>query len=236
MTFREYFERISIINLAERTDRRREMLWELERAGLSPEVGRIEFFTAIKVPDAAGFENAGYHGCFLSHLAVLKQARDMKVPKVLVFEDDAAISSRFKQDEDSIVEQLRAIEWGIVYFGHGLEGSADRPAVLRPFPDGAPLAHFYAVNGRVLDRLIGFMEKMRQRPAGHPEGGPMSPDGAMHVFLLQNPDVPSHVASPSLGGQRSSRSDLLPKWFDQVPGLRQTASTFRKVKRWLRQT
>ena len=75
---------------------------------------------------------------------------------------------------------------------------------------------------------------MLERPAGHPDGGPMSPDGAFNIYLLQNPNVPCYVASPSLASQRSSRSDLTPKWFDNVPGFRQAASTARKVKRWLK--
>jgi glycosyl transferase family 25 len=233
MKFRDYFERALIINLPERTDRRSEMEWELARAGLSPEPGHIEFFKAIRVDDAAGFDNPGYHGCFRSHLEVLKLAAAGGLANVLVFEDDASISDRFKQDEEALLAELKMKDWDIVFFGHGLEDVDDRPAQLKLSPEGAPLMHFYAVNGKCILRLIAFLETMLTRPAGHPDGGPMSPDGAFHVFLVQNPDVVCYVTSPSLATQRSSRSDLMPKWFDKVPGLRQTASTVRKVKRWL---
>ena len=236
MKFRDFFDRVSIINLVERTDRRAEMSLELERAGLQPEPGRIEFFPAVKVTEAAGFINAGYHGCFRSHLGVLKRARAQKAANVLVFEDDAAISPRFKQDEESLVEVLSTAEWGIVYFGHALEGFADRPTQLKRYNEPVMLAHFYAVNGNYLDRLIALMEKMLQRPEGHPDGGPMSPDGALHFFLMKNPDVPCHVTTPNLGTPRSSRSDLLPKWFDGVPVLRRAAASLRKVKRWVKGT
>lgn len=233
MRFREFFEWVSIINLPERTDRRSEMEWELERAGLTPEPGRIEFFSAIKVADAACFPNAGYHGCFRSHLEVLKQAAAARRGNVLVFEDDASITDRFKKDEESLIDQLGVLDWGLVYFGHGLEDVDDRPGKLNLYPNGgAPLSHFYAVNGHVLEPLIAFLEKLLQRPAGHPEGGPMSPDGALSVFLLQNPDVPCYCCSPSMASQRSLRSYLLPKWFDKLPGLRQSAGTYRKVKSW----
>jgi glycosyl transferase family 25 len=234
MKVRDYFERILVINLAERTDRRAEMEWELERAGLSPEPGHIEFFQAVKVNEASGFDNPGYHGCFRSHLEILKLAAAAGLSNVLVFEDDAALSDRFKFDEESLIDHLKTNEWGIVFFGHGLEDIDDRPTRLQLSPNGAPLMHFYAVNGKCFGRLIEFLEKMLARPAGHPDGGPMSPDGAFHVFLVQNPDVVCYVTSPSLATQRSSRSDLMPKWFDKVPGLRQTASTVRKVKRWLK--
>jgi hypothetical protein len=236
MKSRDYFDRISIINLPERSDRRAEMLKELDSAGLSLQPGRIEFFPAVKVSDAAEFDNAGYHGCFRSHLGVFRQARTAGASKLLVFEDDAAIARRFQQDEEALIDQLCSMEWGIVYFGHALEATADRPTQLKPYRDGVRLSHFYAVNGKYLDRLIDFFEKILTRPAGHPDGGPMSPDGALHFFLMKNPDIPCHVASPNLGTQRSSRSDVSPKWFDHVPVLNRTIAALRKVKRWLKKT
>lgn len=234
MKFREFFDRTFIINLPERTDRRQEMLGELERAGLSPETGRIEFFPAVRVTEAAGFESAGCYGCFLSHLAVFKQARQAGAAQVLVFEDDAVIVPRFQQDEEALVEQMRSMPWGIAYFGHALEDPADRPAHLKPFNESVRLAHFYSVNGKYLDRLIAFFESILTRPPGHPDGGPMPADGALHFFLMKNSDVPSHVATPNLGTQRFSRSDISPKWFDHVPVLNKAIARLRRVKRWLK--
>lgn len=234
MRFREYFDRTYIINLPQRTDRRAEMLSELKRAGLEPEPGRIEFFPAVKPADAAGFANAGYHGCFRSHLEVLKSARAAGAKNVLVFEDDAALSPRFRQDEEALVEQLRRQAWGFVYFGHNCGTPADRPTELVPVSGLVGLTHFLAVNGWLFDRLIDFMEQVLRRPPGHPDGGPMSPDGAFHFFMARNPDVPFFLTSPNLGWQRSSRSDLAPRWFDRVPVLRQAAGAARKARRWLK--
>jgi glycosyl transferase, family 25 len=231
MRFRDFFDQIRIINLAERTDRRAEMLIELEAAGLHPKTGRVEFQPACKFSDAAGFPNAGYHGCFRSHLGVLTRARDSGASSVLVIEDDLAIAPRFCTDEAALVEQLQSMPWGVVYFGHMLEAPADRPTRLRPHVGGARLLHFYAVNGTYLDRLVEFFEGIRTRPPGHPDGGPMSPDGALDVFLTRNPDVPCHVASPNLGTQRSSRSDLSPRWFDHVHALRGVVARLRRIKR-----
>jgi glycosyl transferase family 25 len=236
MKFREFFDRTFIINLPERADRRAEMLQELERAGLQPEPGRIEFFPAVKVSDAAGFDNAGYHGCFRSHLEVLKKARAAGARRLLVLEDDAAISPRIRQDEDGLIEQLQARPWGIVWLGHQLEGPVDRPTQLRPYPGDVLLSHFYAVNGECLDRLIDFFESVLRRPPGDPDGGPMSPDGALNFFLGRNPDVHGWVTTPNFGWQRSSRSDIMPCWFDGVPGLRQSAAMLRHLKRWLKKT
>jgi len=232
MTFREYFDRIYVINLVERTDRLAEMLRELKRAGLEPETGRIEFFPAVKTTEAAGFTNSGYHGCFRSHLELYRRARAVGAKHLLVFEDDAELSPRFRDDEVFVVDQLQRLDWGMVLIGHeDLEPPADRPTQVIPFPGEVGQSHFYAVHHRILDRLIDFFEACLTRPPGHPDGGPMSPDGALNFFLNHNPDIPSFITSPNFGKQRSSRSDLMPRWFDKMPILRQAASALRSLKR-----
>ncbi len=250
MKCRDYFDRIYIINLPERTDRRAEMLQELKRAGLELEPGRIEFFAACKPAEAAGFSSRGVHGCFRSHLEILHQCRKGGARNVLILEDDATLEPRFREDEEVVVEQMQAAGWGFAYLGHVLgepatgglrpETGGLRPplagqTVLRPFTGPIPLTHAYAVNGSIFDRLINFLETIRKRPPGHPEGGPMPMDGALNTFREQNPDVLTLVTSPSLSFQRSSRSDLTPRWFDRVPVLRQVVDLLRSIKsQWKR--
>jgi hypothetical protein len=96
-----------------------------------------------------------------------------------------------------------------------------------------PLAttHFYALNGRILRPLHDHLEACLQRPTGHPLGSPMHVDGAYSLFRMQHPDVVTLMATPSLGGQRSSRSDIFPnKWYDRLPLTRQLAGLARGVK------
>jgi hypothetical protein len=48
---------------------------------------------------------------------------------------------------------------------------------------------------------------------------------------MQHPDVVTLMATPSLGGQRSSRSDIFPnKWYDRLPLTRQIAGLARGIK------
>ena len=67
------FNRVVIINLPERKDRRRDMERQLQLAGISKE-RVVEFFPGIR-PDVLGdWPSLGVQGNFLSHYTVLRQA------------------------------------------------------------------------------------------------------------------------------------------------------------------
>ena len=233
----DYFQRVYAINLPERKDRRQFILKELEEAGMPLMPHKVEIFPAIRPDEAGGFPSIGARGCVSSHVAILKQAKQDGLSNILIVEDDLEISPKFRTDQAVMVEQLCQQDWDFVYFGHVEEVEQKSPVALVPFSEGMRTTHFYAVNGRIFDRLLRFMEELQQRPPGHPDGGPMQIDGAYSTFRTQNPDVITLIASPNLGWQRSSRSDISPKWWDTVPGLRQLVGAARiskiRLKRWL---
>ena len=233
----DYFQRVYALNLPERKDRRQLIVKELEEAGMPLTPHKVEIFLAIRPDEAGGFPSIGARGCVCSHVAILKQAKQEGLSNILIVEDDLEISAKFRTDQAVIAEQLRQQDWDIVYFGHVEEVEQKSPFAVVPFSKGLMTTHFYGVNGRIFDRLVRFMEELQQRPPGHPDGGPMQIDGAYSTFRAQNPDVITLIASPNLGWQRSSRSDITPNWFDRIPGLRELAGAARtskiKLKRWL---
>ncbi|MEW6039011.1 MAG: glycosyltransferase family 25 protein [Pseudomonadota bacterium] len=237
MRLMDCFDRCYIINLPERKDRRREMEKALERAGISPEPGRVEFFPAIRPESAGPFPSVGAHGCFLSHLSILREARALGLRNVLILEDDLTIDAHFPAVEEKLLGKLSETPWDFAFFGHVLElpeAGLDN-AHLAPYAGPIVTAHFYAVNGPVIERLLAFLDALLQRPPGHPDGGPMHVDGAYSTFRQQNPDVVTLVAVPSLGWQRSSRSDIYPnRWYDRWPVVRNLAALARRGKVWLR--
>lgn len=226
----DFFERVHVINLPERTDRRQQIERELAQAGMPLKPQQVELFAAIRPDHAADFPSIGARGCFMSHLAVLRQARHDRLANVLILEDDLAIAPQFRTQQGQLIQQLQATPWAFVYFGHGKKFPAASTASLQPFSGLLTLAHFYGVNSPIFDLLINFLEAILRRPAGHPEGGPMHVDGAFSTFRLRYPNVPTLIANPSLGWQRSSRSDISPKWFDRLPGLRQVGQITRSGK------
>jgi glycosyl transferase family 25 len=234
MGLTDFFARAYVINLPERTDRRRETERMLRRARLDGKPGWVHFFPALR-PDLAGpFDGVGSRGCFLSHLAVLRLAQADNLANVLVMEDDLEIDRAFTENADPLLNALGAQKWSMLFLGHRLQLAEQTDGL--PFcitHEGIQCAHFYAVNRPALPHLIAFLETVLSRPPGHPDGGPMHYDGALTTFRQQNPGELTIVANPSLGWQRSTRSDIAGRWFDRTPALRSVIEFARFVRRRL---
>ena len=152
MKLTDFFERTYAINLPYRKDRRRMIVRELEKAGMPLEANKVEIFSAIRPEDAGDFPSIGARGCFLSHLAILKQAQADRLANVLIVEDDLVISPQFKTDKAVLIDQLCQKNWDFVYFGHLEKTLEASPVTLQPFFEAMMTTHFYSVNGKILDR------------------------------------------------------------------------------------
>ncbi|MEL7071191.1 MAG: LPS biosynthesis glycosyltransferase [Cyanobacteria bacterium J06581_3] len=223
MTLTDFFDRIYILNLPYRADRREAAIKELRDVSIHLEAGKVEVFPAIKPETIEPFHKLGSKGCFLSVLKMLKQSRAQGGGHVLIFQDDIQFPPFFKKEIGSLLKQLDEQPWDIAQFGYLSIESVDPAEVNVPFgtwkdmPNIAIGAHFFAVNGQSLDRYIQFLEGLLTRPRDHAQGGPMPIDGTFAVFRQLNPDVVRLIAMPSFGDQRSSRSDITPRWFDKIP-------------------
>jgi glycosyl transferase family 25 len=82
------------INLEHRKDRRAQIEKELSDKGID-----FERFPAIEFP------HQGHIGCSLSHLTVLKIARERKYESVMIFEDDFGFLIS-KEEWDQLIERL----------------------------------------------------------------------------------------------------------------------------------
>jgi len=232
------FDRVRIINLRRRSDRRAETLRELGALGECVDGHRLGFFDAVEPNDAGGFPSPGVRGCYLSHLAVLEAAAGDDVAMLLVMEDDVA----FVRDADLLLveatRQLEQTDWDIAYFGHALNRVSGTPHWL-PVTGPMRYAHCYAVQRRALRRLVEFLQQVLAREPGHPDGGPMHVDGAFSTFVARHTDIRAVYFSRSLVYQRPSRTDLhRPSLIDRHPLLRQLAVPLRRLKRlylkWVR--
>lgn len=227
----EEFDRTYIINLRERTDRRRGVMRELRRHGVQMDTDRVRVYTADRPADRGGFPTRGARGSFSSHAAVMRRALDDDLDSVLVMEDDIQISDVVRQYGRVVRRRVREEAWDILYLGYLAPEAPPEEEVLAEWDGPTIGGHFYAVHRRVLPRIVEFMDACRRRPAGHPAGGPTFRDGAFNLFREKNPDVRTLIVSPCLAGQRSSRTDLHDlEWFDRNRLARPLVDGARWVK------
>jgi GR25 family glycosyltransferase involved in LPS biosynthesis len=235
-----YFDRIYVINLPERTDRRREVTAALKRIGVSFAPGKVELFPAVRPTDAAGFPSPGVRGCFLSHLAVLKKASELNLPSVLILEDDVEFADVSQLVWASILQQLNDQPWNFAYLGYTHVDKATRATrrsehvEMLSFSGYIRCAHAYAVSQPTYSPLIQHLEELQQRRPRHPEGGPMDVDGAYNVFRRKNPETLTLIAGPQVAWQRASHSDLHSKWWHRIWSVRTLLRPARNVKNYLR--
>lgn len=219
------FDQLLIINLPDRADRRAEIAEAFAAIGLTLPHPQIAFFEATRPVTAEGFPSAGARGCFLSHLAVLKYARDCGLERVLIAEDDLDFHILGRAAKD-IVEPLDTQHWDIFYGGYHFPE--------RFQPDGTGVvdigsrysvtgAHLYALPKATFAPLIAWLERVLAGPAPRPHV-----DVSISDFRGSLPDCVSLVVSPAIGIQRRSRSDIqVLRFYDRIPSLRPVANLLR---------
>ncbi|MFS0771434.1 glycosyltransferase family 25 protein [Sphingomonas sp. 1P08PE] len=234
----ETFDRIVIVNLARRPDRRREMVEQLARIGLSFDHPKVLRFDACTFDDPAGFPTPGTRGCFHSHLGVWRDAAKRGDRSVLLLEDDLDFVDDIDRRLPAAMAALAERDW-TMFYGGVLQwtpaAEATSPLALAGADEPIMGGHFVAVRGDAIADLASYLTAILTRPAGCPDGGPMHVDGAYGWFRKANPSLQTWVAHPDLGVQRSSRTDIHQLgWKDRLPGVRQLTSTARRLRRALR--
>ncbi len=207
---------------------------QLKRVGLDFDDPFVHLYPATRPTEEAGFSSIGHHGCFMSHRDVLRDAQAAGCKTILVLEDDLDFSPHFASDVSPVLEDLATQEWSHVRLGHYEQ--ADEPGrrrveLIEP-GRGFIATHCIAWRGEAIKQAADFLELVASRPPGHPDGGPMPIDGAFNTFVAQHPELEAYFAVPTLGQQRSSRSDItVSRWFDKVPVLRDLATALRGMLR-----
>lgn len=206
----EPYDRIRIVNLPERSDRRRDMDHELAKVGLLGDP-RVAYFHAIRPDDAGAFTSIGAHGVYRSQCTILREAAAAG-QSVLILEDDCAfVSDAGKRQIDT--------GWDIFYGGYTAKTSTDLHA---SDIEGAHMMGFSIEGARTVSDYLENLDCDGIHP-------PI--DAAYVWFRRAHPDVATAFAVPPLAGQRASRSDIADlRWFDRVPVLRNMANGLRSLR------
>jgi hypothetical protein len=151
-------------------------------------------------------------------------------------EDDIALASSLQKLTPAIISQLDSKPWDILYLGYEDAGKIKRATSrtqeirLIPFNKEIRGCHFYAVNGPVLGRLLDHLQRVASGKEGDQQFGPMPIDGALNIFRRINSDVVGLIVTPKLGWQKSSRSELSPRFFDKFQLARPLINFLRNLK------
>lgn len=189
-----------------------------------------KFFSAIRPTSAEGFPSIGARGCFLSHLEVLRQARDGDTKSLIILEDDLDFTFDFAERWKRAAAELETKVWSMFYPGHGLDHLSGGLTLIDP-KRGVQCTHFMVIKREAIPEIITGLETILSRPPGHPLGGPMHVDGAYSTIRMQNPALTTYAYFPVLGHQRPSKTDVGDmKWFDRAGMLAPLVDLARKFR------
>ena len=232
--FLRRFEKIYVINLPHRTDRKRQIEKQLGCIGLSFSDSEVVLFEASRPESKGKWPSIGARGCFSSHLNVLKHAATHNCETILILEDDADWSVSFLANTKDVLKQVENLQWDFLH--GGIEPGPEPPCFHSLSSEQkAPLTHFIALKRNAVPRIASYLETMAERESGDPHGGPMHVDGAYSWFRKDNPDISAHIAEPAIAQQRPSRTDIHDlAWSDKVPVLSSVKNSLRSIMHTLR--
>lgn len=199
------------------------MIEGLRQVGLSGD-SRVQFFDAYRFEDRGPFWRPGSHGCFMSHLAILKQAAEAD-QSVLILQDDC----QFLPD----ILTYRVPEGTDVFYGGytatdstDLDNSDIIGAHFMGFSArAAKAAAIYLTN--LLDPDFPPDPKAAAQPGFNAEVRPPI-DGSLVWFRRAHPHFKTVFKLLSLQG--SFRSDVTPGRLDRLPGVRRLMDMVRVVR------
>lgn len=211
---RELFDKVYIINLAERKDRRDEMAKQLKKIGLSFSDPLVQLFPAVRPESKGVFPSIGARGCFMSHLGVLEHAIKAHHDSILILEDDVDWTPLALASDTDTLSEMQKTDWDYLHGGrgkdlHGATGNNFHLEELKPEQE-VLLAHFVGMRGKTISSAHRYLTAILGRPPGSAQGGPMHVDGAYNWFRKDNPEIKGYICIPSLARQRPSKSDITP--------------------------
>jgi GR25 family glycosyltransferase involved in LPS biosynthesis len=173
-------EKIYIINLEHRKDRRNKMENQLIQQNFNMQ--KVEFFNAIK-------HDNGTIGCMLSHLEIIKSAKEQGLKNVMILEDDCVFLSYFKFSRPPK-------DWQMIFFGGAVNKIIDdynhewkRVSTW--------YAHCYIINADIFDNILFEANKW------------MGTKAIDEVYCEHiNMEHPSYIHYPTLATQTEDYSDI----------------------------
>ena len=187
-----YFDKVYVLNLDADAERMRRVAVRLEKLGVP-----YERYAALTPPEGLKPKSpeftASHYACALSHQAILKQAWQGGLNRILIFEDDVVLRDDTPQWMRQIVPQLRRLVWDVFYLGLHLETAGEKLAPNLLEVKCGFHTHAYAVSRQAMPRLIRYIDHVLQQL-----------DGAFDAY--QDPSLIKLCATPILAIQEPNHS------------------------------
>lgn len=170
-----YFDKIYCLNLDRRQDRWKKASEQFNRFNINVERWSaidgdsldnklLDYYNpdGLKGEEASILgitENKNAIGCLLSHLEIIKNAKENNYNRILIFEDDIILSNNFLEE----VKQIEKLDWKLLYLGASQflwnnieikDGHYNCKKTLGTFA--------YAIDSSIYDDLINIFEKGSQ--------------------------------------------------------------------------
>ncbi|MGJ8726227.1 MAG: glycosyltransferase family 25 protein [Roseibacillus sp.] len=203
----DHFERIAVISLPEREDRRSRLVKNLTAHQLATpdDLTWVEGVDGRKSPPPSWWtQGPGAWGCRFSHLNVIQQAHQDKLDSVLILEDDVTFHPRASEWLDTLMPVLPD-DWGQFFLGGEFLNKpkpANTPLLLKS--NGIGRTHAYAVRGTLFEKLIELIKddsEYRKNPGWHVD----------HQYSVhqKNGDWSAYAPTWWLAGQEEGESSIV---------------------------
>ena len=161
------WDKIYIINLLRRSDRKEEMIKKLEKEnitnyefveafdGKSQEV--IDKHEKIKSTTGTKILSSGHFGCLLSHIKVIEMAKENKYERIIILEDDV----NFEKNFNSIIKSIKLPKFDILYLG----GITNRIKLFFEdwgYPEHVMGAYAYMLTKKMYEPILNELYKYEQ--------------------------------------------------------------------------
>jgi Flp pilus assembly protein TadD/GR25 family glycosyltransferase involved in LPS biosynthesis len=164
-----FFDQTYVLNLDSDTDRMKRVSARLQRLGVP-----YHRFSAMTPPTGLKSKDprftAGHYACALSHRAMLQQAWNRGLERVLILEDDVVLRDDASEWMRNIVHQLQKIPWDIFYLGLHLEAGGNKVGANLLEVKRGYHTHAYAVARKAMPRLIAHIDRVLEHLEGTFDG------------------------------------------------------------------
>jgi GR25 family glycosyltransferase involved in LPS biosynthesis len=160
-----HIDKVYIINLKRRADRKKLIIQELAKVGIK----NYEFINAVDGNHAetkekykklkknkSKIKSAGHLGCLLSHKKVLKKAYSSNFKQVLILEDDIFFKSKNFKEE---LQSLEMCPWKIIFLGAPIADKKifiNKWAYCKRFPG----TYGYLIKRELIEEVLNYIKNM----------------------------------------------------------------------------